>query len=81
MLDTLSVDPSYDSFSGWCDHEIAELEATIKECLKMYEPVPLDAIARLEQFGYNVNQVIQGLENELYGESDFYNSNRSGKVS
>lgn len=64
MQSTLSVD----------DAELLDAVGQLKRCLITDTPVPLDVYTTLEDFGIFIDELIQQLEIEIHGESNFHDS-------
>lgn len=68
MLSMLSVD------DGELEGIINELRQYIVYDKAGYSEIPLDLYTKLEDFGIDISKLIQELEKEIHGESDFDNS-------
>lgn len=52
----------------------AKYDNIIKYYLRNNWPIPIDTIAELEGLGYIVSEYLEAMEQEVNGESEFYDS-------
>jgi hypothetical protein len=62
-------DPLY-----WYDWELQEVITEVQNCLKSDLPIPLDIYTKLEDFGVEIDKLINELEKDIHGEGEFEDS-------
>jgi hypothetical protein len=74
MLNTLSPDPTWEELVNVNDYELDEAINELRKCVRNDLPVSLDVYTTLEDWGIEIDKLIQELEKDLDGEDDVYDS-------